>query len=116
MRFIVDECTGPAVASWLRSQNYEVFSVFEDAQGLPDDDIIQKAIEEKWIIITNDKDFGEKIYRDGRSHWGIILLRLDNEKADSKIHVLSRLLKKYPEMIPNSFIVVTESHVRFAAQ
>ena len=27
MRFLVDECTGPAVADWLRHQNHEVSSM-----------------------------------------------------------------------------------------
>ena len=43
MRFLVDECTGPAVAAWLREQNHEVFSVFDEARGLDDDEIIRKA-------------------------------------------------------------------------
>ncbi len=64
MRFLVDECTGPAVAEWLCGQGYEVFSVYEEACGLDDDAIIQKAFMEGWILITNDKSFGEKIYRD----------------------------------------------------
>ena len=34
MRFLVDECTGPKVAEWLRGQGHEVFSVFEEARGL----------------------------------------------------------------------------------
>jgi len=34
MRFLVDECTGPAVAEWLRNQKHEVFSVFEEARGM----------------------------------------------------------------------------------
>lgn len=29
MRFIVDECTGPKVAEWLRTENHEVFSVYK---------------------------------------------------------------------------------------
>lgn len=61
MRFLVDECTGPAVADWLQLQQHEVFSVFTFARGITDDDIIQKAFAEDWILITNDKDFGEKI-------------------------------------------------------
>ena len=64
MRFLVDECTGPAVANWLRQKGYEVFSVYEQARGTTDDEIIAKANSEKWILITNDKDFGEKIFRD----------------------------------------------------
>ena len=34
MRFLVDECTGPSVAEWLRNQKHEVFSVFEEARGM----------------------------------------------------------------------------------
>jgi len=30
MRFLVDECTGPAVADWLRDRAHEAFSVYED--------------------------------------------------------------------------------------
>jgi len=114
MRSLVDECTGPSVAEWLRNQKHEVFSVFEEARGMDDDDIILKALEENWILITNDKDFGEKVYRDGRLHRGIILLRLEDERSQSKIQVLSRLLKTYPDRLSNTFVVITEKQVRFA--
>jgi len=43
MRFMVDGCTGPAVASWLRDQHHDVFSVFDEARGMSDEDIIRKA-------------------------------------------------------------------------
>ncbi|MEW6667399.1 MAG: DUF5615 family PIN-like protein [Thermodesulfobacteriota bacterium] len=114
MRFLVDECTGPAVVFWLRDQDHEVFSVFGEARGMDDDDIIRKALDEKRILIMNDKDFGEKVYRDGRLHRGVILLRLDDERPHAKIHILSRLLGSYRDMIPDSFLVVTETQVRIA--
>ena len=34
MKFLVDECTGPSVAAWLRDDGHEVFSVYEDARGV----------------------------------------------------------------------------------
>lgn len=34
MRFLVDECTGPAVAHWLREHGHDVFSVYEEARGI----------------------------------------------------------------------------------
>jgi hypothetical protein len=37
MRFFVNECTGPAVAEWLRAEKHEVFSVYEEARGMNDD-------------------------------------------------------------------------------
>jgi predicted nuclease of predicted toxin-antitoxin system len=50
MRFIVDECTGPKVARWLRDQGHEVFLVYEEARGIADDQIIKKAFDENFIL------------------------------------------------------------------
>lgn len=114
MRFLVDECTGPAVAVWLRQQKHDVFSVYGEARGMEDDDVIRKAFAEGWILITNDKHFGEKIYREGCPHRGVVLLRLANERAANKIDTLRRLLEKYADQLADRFAVVSESQVRFA--
>ena len=114
MRFLVDECTGPAVAAWLRELQHEVFSVYEQARGSDDDTIIQKAFIENWLLITNDKDFGEKVFRERRPHRGIVFLRLDDERSGNKIAVLQRLLDTYAEQLADRFVVVTEMQVRFA--
>ena len=114
MRFLVDESTGPAVAAWLRQQGHEVFSVYAEARGMDDDDIIHKAFTENWILMTNDKDFGEKVYREQRPHKGIVLLRLEDERAVVKIETLKRLLESYADRLADQFVVVTGSRVRFA--
>ncbi|MDO9302797.1 MAG: DUF5615 family PIN-like protein [Anaerolineales bacterium] len=116
MRFLVDECTGPTVAEWLKAQGHEVFSVYDSARGMDDNEIIQKAFQENWILITNDKDFGDQIYREHKSHHGVILLRLDNERAKNKIDVLKQLLNSYADRLPDQFVVATEEKVRFAKQ
>jgi len=114
MRFLVDECTGPDVARWLHQQGYEIFSVYDENKGMEDNDIIRKAFDEDWILITNDKDFGEKIFRDQYPHKGVVLLRLDDERGRNKIKVLDRLLEKYSANLKGQFVVVTERQVRFA--
>ena len=114
MRFLVDECTGPAVARWLRAESHEVFSVFEEARGMADDDILEKAHSENWILITNDKDFGEKVYREKQQHRGIIFLRLQDERAAAKIQAIDSLLDGYADQLADAFVVVTERQIRFA--
>ena len=114
MRFLVDECTGPAVANWLRDQGYEVFSVYHKARGLSDDKIIEKAFIENWILITNDKDFGEKVFRERRPHRGVIFLRLADERSIIKIETVKSLLKNYRDQLFDNFTVVTETKVRCA--
>ncbi|MBA3768762.1 MAG: DUF5615 family PIN-like protein [Acidobacteria bacterium] len=114
MRFLVDECTGPAVARWLDGQQHEVFSVFDDGRGMDDEAIIEKAHAESWILIIVDKDFGEMVYRERRPHRGIILMRLENQRDANKIATLKRLLETYADKISDRFVVVTETQVRFA--
>jgi uncharacterized protein with PIN domain len=55
---------GPIVANWLREQGHDVFSVYEQARGLSDDAIVRNAFSERRILITNDKGFGAKVYRE----------------------------------------------------
>jgi predicted nuclease of predicted toxin-antitoxin system len=114
MRFLVDECTGPAVAAWLATQGHQVFSVFDSARGATDDWVLLKAASEDWILITNDEDFGELVFREKRSHHGVIFLRLHDERSQNKIAVLEKLLERYAHLLTDKFIVVTEQQVRFA--
>ncbi|MBN1485786.1 MAG: DUF5615 family PIN-like protein [Chloroflexia bacterium] len=116
MRFLVDECTGPTVARWLRQHQHDVFSVYEQGRGMDDEEIAQKAFAEERILITNDKGFGEKVYREGWPHKGVVLLRLENERSANKIKVIRRLLELYDNQLADRFVVVSETTVRFARQ
>ncbi len=113
MRFLVDECTGPQVAKWLRDKGYEVFSVFDESRGIADDVVYSKAFDENWILVTNDKDFGEMVFRERRPHHGIIFLRLDDERSANKIETLKRLFANHVDKISGQFVTVTENKVRF---
>ena len=106
MRFLVDECTGPAVARWLRGRSHDVFSVYEESRGMADESILDKARSENWILITNDKDFGEKVYRVKQPHHGVIFLRLQDERAGSKIEALEKLLDRYEDQLADAFVVL----------
>ena len=54
MRFLVDECSGPALAQWLQSHGHDVFSVYDEARGMDDDEIVQKHSPrtESWSRMT----------------------------------------------------------------
>ena len=84
MRFLVDECTGPVVAHWLKEQRHDVLSVYDELRGESDDHIIRRAHTETRILITNDKDFGEMIFRGKIPHAGVVLLRLGDEHHSNK--------------------------------
>jgi predicted nuclease of predicted toxin-antitoxin system len=76
--------------------------------------ILEKAHSENWILITSDKDFGEKVYREKRPHRGVVFLRLQDERAASKIQAIDSLLEGYADQLADTLVVVTEKQVRFA--
>ena len=91
------------------------FSVYDEARGMDDDDVLTKADADDRILITNDKEFGEKVFRQKRPHHGVILLRLSDERAASKIDALQKLLQVHAGRLIDRFVVVTDTRVRFAA-
>jgi len=115
MRFLVDECTGPAVARWLRSRSHDVFSVYDEARGMADEAVLAEAHSGGWILVTNDKDFGEMVFRERKPHHGVVFLRLQDERGVSKIDAVRRVLDSYADQLPDAFVVVTETQIRFAA-
>lgn len=116
MRFLVHECTRPSVARWLIEQGHDVYSVYNSYRGLDDETILQKAFDEKRILITNDKDFGERVYRQKAPHHGVIFLRLQDERTVNKIETLKKLFNKYESHLEGNFVIATEKQVRFARQ
>ncbi len=115
MRFLVDECAGPSLARWLQEQGHDVFSVFDQVRGFNDEEVLRIALENERILITVDKDFGEKIFREKRAHHGVILLRLKDERSKNKIAAMKRLLTSFATRISGQFVVVTDTRVRLSS-
>src|SRR5712692_6039101 len=112
MRFLVDECTGPRVAQWLRDQGHDVVSAYDEARGATDVDLLDRAFRETRVVVTNDKDFGERVFRDRLPHHGVILLRLTDFRGSSKISAIERVLAGYADRLEDRFTVVTDTSVR----
>lgn len=67
---------------------------------------------EERIVVTNDKDFGEMVFRSGEVHRGVLLLRLDDESPANRVQVVASVLKEYATRLPDHFTVATEKKVR----
>jgi len=112
MRFLIDESAGVSVAQFLRQEGHDVLAVAEAARRLSDSDILDWAVKEDRIIVTNDKDFGDLIYRSGKTHSGVILLRLRDESASNKVSVLADAIHKYSDRLPGKLTVLSEGKMR----
>lgn len=111
LKFLADETIGIKVVKALR-ESYDVESVIESMRGAKNGDVLRKAFDEKRILITNDKDFGELIYYRKESHHGVILLRLRNDTFTNRISTLRKVIDCFGEDLKNKFTVATETKVR----
>lgn len=92
MQFLVDECTGAAVTEILRDRGFDVLDAQESGPGTEDVDWLNLAVNENRVLITDDKDFGEAVYRDHLPHAGIVLLRLSKSTSTTRVEAVERVL------------------------
>lgn len=106
MKFLVDECCEMNLVSRLRSEGHDVLYVTELRVGARDDEILPLAVEEKRILLTEDKDFGELVYRLRKPAIGVILLRFEVKDRDLKWQRLSELIGTYGARIAGNFVTI----------
>jgi len=114
LKFIVDECLGIVISNWLRENNYDVLSVYEEFPGIDDIEVLSKSIESGRILITNDKGFGAMVNLHKIVHCGIILLRPQNMAFSNQLEILKNLFDKHYNDLSCNFIVVTEGNIRIS--
>lgn len=96
----------------LRRQGHDVFYVMEDLRGTVDSELLTRAHDERRIVITEDKDFGELVYRLRLPARGIILLRFAIDERLMKIPRLLDLLDSESHRLSGSFIVLESDKTR----
>ncbi len=112
LRFIVDESTGAAVVKYLRSAGHDVLAVAEAMPQADDQEILARAMTEGRILVTNDKDFGELVFRGGQASHGAMLLRSHDDIPTNRVRVVKTILEQYADRLAGHFTVGTESGVR----
>lgn len=83
---------------------------------MDDTEVLRIAVEMESILITNDKDFGERVFGQHEPYFGVVLPRLSDERASSKVTVVEALIASHASDLPGQFLVVTERTVRIARQ
>ena len=112
MRFLLDESVDARLASFLVNHGHDVEIVGRDyANALGDNEVLEIANREQRILLTNDRDFGELVFRSARNHAGVVLLRLRTRQLKSVEARMERLLGRYAQDI-TEFVVVTDSRIR----
>lgn len=113
MQFLADVNVEKGIVYYLLENGYNVKWVPDLDCKIKDEKLLDLAHHEKRIIITNDKDFGDLIFRKRRASSGIILFRVKGKSTKPKVHLLGLLLNNYKNKLENHFTVITRKKFRF---
>lgn len=115
MRFLLDEGLPFRLAAFLKSEGHGVAVCgIDHPHALADRDILAIAFDEKRLLLTNDKHFGDLVFRDRQPHAGVILFRLGYVSIEDRISSLGRVLTEHADDL-DQFIVVSPHGSRIAA-
>ncbi len=112
MRFVVDESADARLAAHLTKLGHDVTLIAQNYRpGLPDHEVLAIAHREERILITDDRDFGELVFRHRSPHAGVIYFRLSTTVLDVRIARLEEVLTHHPDDV-DQFLVVTDRSMR----
>jgi predicted nuclease of predicted toxin-antitoxin system len=112
IRLVADESVDFSIVRLLRINGYDVLSIAESNSSLTDTAVLALAAKNKSLLLTEDKDFGELVFRLKMNHNGILLIRLINFSSTEKANLVLLTLKKHYAKLPHVFSVLDERKIR----
>lgn len=112
MRLLCDEGVERHIVEALRSSGHNVTYVAEIDPSISDTEVLRRAADLEAVLVTSDKDFGELVYRQGRAHAGILLVRLHGLEPGRKAVVVAAALAQHGQSLSGAFSVVEEDRLR----
>jgi predicted nuclease of predicted toxin-antitoxin system len=112
VRWLADECIAASLVAFLRDAGHDVLYIAEAAAGLSDPDVIVLALQEKRLLLTEDKDFGDLVFRRERAVPGLVLIRIDTDNSRLKATRLAAAIDRYGEGLFGRYMVIEEGRFR----
>ena len=112
MHWLVDECVDAALVRHLRALGNNVTYMAEIDPGATDAAVLRRAQDEDRVLLTEDKDFGDLVFRSKMSVPSVVLLRLDPGKAALKWARLEAAIGQFGRELRGRYIVVENARLR----
>lgn len=112
MKLLADENIHADLVVWLRSTGHDVLYAAEVLRQVPDDELLAIARAEGRVIFTDDKDFGELVFRQQLATAGVILVRLFRMSLPDRIARLAQVWDQVERAEPGGLVVIEPANVR----
>lgn len=114
MRFLADECVYFVTVKTLRERGHDVVTVQDEGlSGKSDLVVLEHAVIEKRVFITNDMHFSNILLFPPQQHFGIIVLKIRPVTINQVHTVLLGYLSKVDQSkIQNALIIIDRNKYR----
>ncbi len=112
LSFLADESCDFSVIRTLRTSGYSVKSIAEISPSLPDEAVLELAVAENRLLITEDKDFGEWVFAHQHAMTGVLLIRYPASVRYSMIAAVIDLIGGHAPDLDGSFTVLEPGRAR----
>jgi predicted nuclease of predicted toxin-antitoxin system len=112
VRLLADECVDAGLVLHLRTAGHDVVYAAETAASADDREVITRAQAERRILLTEDKDFGDLVFRQAQSVPGIVLLRIDPASHALKRLRLDAAITRFGDDLFGRYVTVEEARFR----
>jgi predicted nuclease of predicted toxin-antitoxin system len=112
MNLLADESVDGSIVDELRVAGHQVLYVAEMTRGIDDDAVLNQANATGSILLTEDKDFGELVYRLGRVTLGVILIRLAGLASNAKASIVAQAVRQHGAELTGAFSVISPGLLR----
>lgn len=116
MKLVVDENLHAGAVARLRAAGHDVIWIAELAPRLKDNLVLQQASDAGALLVTEDKDFGELVFRQRLISSGVILLRCPGLSPEGKGQVLAQTIGRHGDELKGAFTVIAPGAVRIRTQ
>ena len=112
LSFLADGSCDFSVIRALRSVGYSVKAIAEISPSLPDEMVLELAVAENRLLITEDKDFGEWVFAHQHAMTGVLLIRYPVSMRSSMVTAVIDLIGGHAPDLDGSFTVLEPGRAR----
>jgi predicted nuclease of predicted toxin-antitoxin system len=96
----------------LRAGGFDVLAICETSPRATDEAVVQVAVREQRLLVTEDKDFGRLVHASGDRPLGVILVRFPAKARRLLSDAVLQLVQDRGESLMGCFVVVQPGRVR----